>query len=390
MHLIVIPSWFDTPTEPFRGSFILDQAMALRKLGLKVGIFVPPGKVRSFHGLKEVFDYWSKNRDYCSITKKNNLPVFRLNWWGWKAILFPRYRFIPAMKIYKKYCSQYGRPDIIHAHSILYGGYVAVKMGKMMNIPVVITEHSSTFMSAVKILPGQKRIIRYALKNANRFYTVSIELSKHVERYLPGTKINILPNMVDTEFFSPANQVPIARPFRMIAIGSLRHIKGFHILLRSFMKYFKNKNAHLKIIGEGRQRKYLEVLIEKYDIGHQAALCGKFSRTEVRDEIRKSHVIISSSYKETFGITLIESLACGVLIIATKSGGPETIVNRYNGLLVNKNDVDALGSAMKYMYLYHKNYDRKKIRIECKKKYGENHIAKKLIKTYKELMEKSK
>ena len=54
MHILIIPSWYNTPAEPIRGSFFRDQALALQKAGHRVGILVPPAKLRSLHGLDEV------------------------------------------------------------------------------------------------------------------------------------------------------------------------------------------------------------------------------------------------------------------------------------------------------------------------------------------------
>jgi glycosyltransferase involved in cell wall biosynthesis len=89
---------------------------------------------------------------------------------------------------------------------------------------------------------------------------------------------------------------------------------------------------------------------------------------------------------ETFGVVLIEALVCGKPIIATACGGPEDIVTPNNGILVEKNSVDALGTAMKKMYNTIDQYNPLELRAHCISKFGEKVVISSLVEIYKSVL----
>ena len=82
----------------------------------------------------------------------------------------------------------------------------------------------------------------------------------------------------------------------------------------------------------------------------QVEFPGLLNREEVRNIIQESHVVVSSSIIETFGVTLIEGMSCGKPVIATRSGGPEEFVTPEVGILIPTDDITALANAMKSMF----------------------------------------
>ncbi|PJF38912.1 MAG: hypothetical protein CUN54_09835, partial [Phototrophicales bacterium] len=155
--------------------------------------------------------------------------------------LWPVKRGELALKLFDRYCDEVGQPDVLHAHSILYGGYVAAYIGQRRNIPVVLTEHSTNFLTN-SILPGQKRIIRSTLHDVAKAFAVGPALAEAMERYAPEREIGIAYNLVDTDFFTTPPQEPSSSAFTFAIIGSLIPRKGQAMLLRAFAKAFKGQN----------------------------------------------------------------------------------------------------------------------------------------------------
>ena len=96
-------------------------------------------------------------------------------------------------------------------------------------------------------------------------------------------------------------------------------------------------------------------------------------------------MVLPSKY-ETFGVVLIESLALGRPVIATRCGGPESIVRQQDGLLIEPNDINALSLAMKSMVKNYENYNSLEIRQACIERFGSRSIAKKIINNYSEII----
>ena len=95
-----------------------------------------------------------------------------------------------------------------------------------------------------------------------------------------------------------------------------------------------------------------------------------------------SDCFVLSSNFETFGVVLIEALACGLPLIATKCGGPEDIVNKQNGILMDVENQLQLEDAMLTMYKNANKYDKQKLRSDAKDRFGEKAFIKNAMKYY--------
>lgn len=355
MHILVIPSWYTTARNPIRGSFFREQALALQKTGHTVGLLVPPSRLRTLNGLREMMSSWQRSASAPDIARDSGLMIYRLPWWGWTASIIPSRRCELVLAAFDRYCREQGRPDIIHAHSVLYGGYVAVAIRQAHDIPVVLTEHASTYLSPLWIMPDQRPRIRHTLLHTDANLAVSAALARALESCAPGAHVDVINNIVDTEVFRPPDEEPPRAPFTFAIIARLLRNKGHAGLMRAFAAAFRGQPARLLIGGDGPQRRLLERLAGQLEVADQIEFLGALDRQQVRLALWRSHTVVSASRFETFGLTLAEAMACGRPVIATRSGGPESFVTPETGLLVPVGDGAALADAMRQMV---KDYDR--------------------------------
>ena len=234
-------------------------------------------------------------------------------------------------------------------------------------------------------LPGQQDFVQFALQHADAIIAVSTALQQALRGYGTRKDIRVIGNIVDVEFFTLPKDASSSNPFVFSIIGALREIKRHDIVLRAFAHAFREKPIRLNIAGDGRLRRKLQAQVIRLGIQDQVDFLGQLSRASVRELIARSNVVLSASDQETFGITLIEAMACGKPVIATRSGGPEDIVNKLNGLLVPTGDAGALAAAMSQMVSDYNHYDAALIRAECVKKFSEMAIVKQLDAVYREV-----
>ena len=107
------------------------------------------------------------------------------------------------------------------------------------------------------------------------------------------------------------------------------------------------------------------------------------TRDFIKKEMLNSNLFVLSSKYETFGVVVIEALACGVPCVASICGGPESIINDSNGKLFEVGNYIQL--AEKIEEALATKYDRGKIRADCLKLYGSKTFANKMIKLYSEI-----
>ena len=117
-----------------------------------------------------------------------------------------------------------------------------------------------------------------------------------------------------------------------------------------------SKNVILTIVGDGPDRAFIESKIADYRLSDQIHLVGVKTPEEVNDLLCHSDCFVLSSRLETFAIVVIEAMAKGLPVIATRSGGPETFLRPEHGILVQKENVDELAHAMQYMIEHHSDY----------------------------------
>lgn len=117
-------------------------------------------------------------------------------------------------------------------------------------------------------------------------------------------------------------------------------------------------------------------------ISEKVVFHGLLTSDKLVEVLRKTNVVVSASWIETFGMTIIEALSCGIPVLATRSGGPEEIINQTNGILITENTPNQLAQGLNKIYNNYNNYEPKKIRQDCTQKYGKKTFATQLEKVY--------
>jgi glycosyltransferase involved in cell wall biosynthesis len=142
----------------------------------------------------------------------------------------------------------------------------------------------------------------------------------------------------------------------------------------------------LDIVGEGRQKSELMVLVRQLEIENQVRFLGGLSREQVLKTISASDVLVLSSRHETFGVVVIEALALGKPVIATRCGGPESFVTNEDGLLIPPGDIEAMTDAMRKIREEINYYDPVRIRERCRRRFSERAVVARLSKIYSEII----
>lgn len=284
---------------------------------------------------------------------------------------------------FEKFAKEQGMPDMVHAHIVFVANFVTF-VKKKYKLPFVITEHWSK-----AFVPDDHKLIKMsvAYQIADQVICVSEALADSLKKsfHVEGIVIN---NMVSNQFFKTAKIPPKDRIFRFISCGAFRkdRYKGFDILIDAFARACFPKDVHLDIIGDGKDRTFIESKIAEYRLSNQVRLLGVKTSEEVSELLCMSDCFVLSSRLETFAIVVIEAMAKGLPIIATRCGGPETFLQPEHGLLIDKENVEQLADAMKYMIEHHGDYDSCQIRKYCYDHFSQDVIADQIIDVYKQVL----
>ena len=378
-HILIIPSWYPATSNDVGGSFFREQAIALKKRGYKVGVIFP-----AFRSMRDVKGVFFKSYGI-SYEVDNGVNTYRYH-----SINLPRMpelankRWLSAgWKLYKKYIRKHGVPDIIHVHSIINAGFLAFKLYEKHKVPYMLTEHSTAFARGL-VEPYLVQESKKIVENSKYNIAVSNEFKLLLSNVFEVNSWNYVPNIVSEDFFSTSSELISFRSgFTFINICLLDKKKKVVVA-----KSFKNdKNIVLKIGGDGPERGYLEKLTQDLGVKSQVHFLGMLSREQVKEQVAAADAFVLSSEYETFGVVVIEALALGKPVIATKSGGPESILNDEVGYLVDVNDVEQMSEAMIDLYKNIDRFDAEYIRSYCRNNFSEDAVISKLSSIYQSVVE---
>ncbi|MCM3013164.1 N-acetyl-alpha-D-glucosaminyl L-malate synthase BshA [Bacillus subtilis] len=239
--------------------------------------------------------------------------------------------------------------DIIHAHYALphaVCAYLAKQMLKR-NIGIVTTLHG-TDITVLGYDPSLKDLIRFAIESSDRVTAVSSALAAETYDLIkPEKKIETIYNFIDERVYLKKNTAAIKEKHGIlpdekvvIHVSNFRKVKRVQDVIRVFRNIAGKTKAKLLLVGDGPEKSTACELIRKYGLEDQVLMLGNQDRVEELYSISDLKLLLSE--KESFGLVLLEAMACGVPCIGTNIGGiPEVIKNNVSGFLVDVGDVGA-------------------------------------------------
>ena len=307
LHILFIPTWFETPAHPTAGKAVKDLAFALAQHGLnklyghKIHLlFQSPDSLPEVQHLNTAVDLF--HDQYSSRGKLYPL-------WNARALK----SFNEAID---RYIAVHGVPDLIHIHSYPVLPF-AVQAFKKRNIPFIYTEHSSK-VGQDRLSWIEKILIRRYTAWSNGAFAVSKHLAARLEQFI-HKPVSVIPNTTDFNLFTPGKT---KTPGQWIMINLLNKNKQVDLGIKAFDLYASRVNqATLHIIGDGPERASLEKLIASLESKDRIKLYGECGAEEWLPVLKASEGMLVLSKFETFGVAALEALACEVPVIAFNNHG---------------------------------------------------------------------
>ncbi len=381
IHILIIPSWYPDDKDDFGGSFFREQSLGILKHGCDVGIIFPDLKSLKGLGKIRIFPKFHYEND-------EGLRTFRMLWNNW----FPKMKPLQilffkllGLILFKRYIKEFGKPEIIHCHSVMLGGWLTEKISDTYKIPFVITEHNSMFFTG-KYKKYHTKISEIYNKSS-LCLTVSSDYCKILKKTIPDSP-DWIPhnNIVSHKFLSTSIKMKEKDPFIFLSISNLYKNKNVPLVLKSFKRFNEdNPNSQLRIIGVGSEENKLKALTKKLKIKNVSFL-GIKTRDQIVQEFNNSNVFVLGTKYETFGVVLIESISMGVPVIVTDCGGSNDIMNEEVGKVTKQNDVEDMYKSMIDVFNKYSDFIPQNLRNYSKSKFSEKKLSTTLIKYYKNIL----
>lgn len=245
------------------------------------------------------------------------------------------------------------RFDIIDAHYVYPDGVAATWLGRRFKRPVVITARGSD----VTQLPDYavpRRLIQRAIADADHLISVSAGLKAAlIGLGAPPEKVTVLRNGVDLAMFRPqareATRIALGlNGPTLISVGHLIPRKGHDKVIEALAAL---PGFSLLILGEGPERARLEALIAARGLGGRARLLGAVPHESLAGYYSAADALVLASSREGWANVLLEAMACGTPVVASKiPGNPEVVTAPEAGLIVEENSPQGIAAAIRRLF----------------------------------------
>lgn len=382
MKVFVVPSWHPTPRRPLWANWILPHIDAARAAGVEVhvlqlGLDGEPAAAgedpwaRRPRRLGE--DHW-----YVPVPQAGRWQRNRLFYKAFLNQYVKQFRRLLQLGI-----ETWGRPDVLHAHVSLPGGYVAALVGSEAGLPVVVQEHYTGFESDARFWWRAGSFVREMGRRAQGFYAVSPGFARRIERTGLVRVSGVLPNPIDTELFRPAGTRRDDGCFRIVTAGNMDRRKGTDLLFEALRRLPAEIPWRLTLFGSDAGRGDYARWLSDRRFASRVSLPGKVSQKELREAYCRSDLYVVSSRIETANVSMLQAMACGVPVVSTRCGAPETLLDESVALTAAPDDAGALSQAVLQAARGRDRFDPRRVREFVVNKYSVNAVAEMIREVYR-------
>jgi glycosyltransferase involved in cell wall biosynthesis len=377
MTILLLTHSYPDARIKWRGLFIQDQALAL---SAKHEIIVVYSKVDYTH-FAPFLKYSFVKRQNGKITEYElttgkSLPVINQLKYFKDTFRFIRKEILSQKKI-----------DIIHSHLSYPAGFLGAIIQKREKIPCVLTEHSwikKYFRSRI-----HKLCVLYTLKHCACVVAVSQALKDNINLYCKR-QVQVIPNVIEMKKFSLSDALKKDNNLNIGILGGMGNFrKGLDILIKA-VSLLKDMELTVHIGGDGKYLNTFKEMAKELDIAGKCIFYGEIKPESIQDFYSKLDFYVLPSRDETFGVVVVEAMACGLPVIATKCGGPEEIITKETGVLIDKENPQELARAIRSVAGNLGSYNRKAIRDYVLEKYSPDLFVASISEVYQELLRNTK
>lgn len=242
--------------------------------------------------------------------------------------------------------------QILHVHYAVPHAICAylAKQISGQDVKIVTTLHG-TDITVLGSDPSLSNVIRFGIEHSDRVTAVSNDLKRETQSLLKTDyPIDTVYNFIDESTFYKRDATQLKQDYLIpetdkvvVHISNFRKVKRVTDVIKTFHKLKQNISAKLILVGDGPDRSIISNLVEDLELTADVLFLGK--QNNVAEILSISDLLLLPSQKESFGLVLLEAMACQVPVVATNIGGiPEVIVHNETGFLSNVGDTDDMAA----------------------------------------------
>jgi glycosyltransferase involved in cell wall biosynthesis len=233
--------------------------------------------------------------------------------------------------------------DLIDAHYFYPDGVAAAMLARHFNKPLVITARGSD-VTQLPVFPLPRRMITWAARSADAVITVCNALRDEVVALgVDAGRVTSLRNGVDLKLFQPTPR-DAGQAFTLLTVGHLVPVKAQELVIGALPLL---PGVRLVIAGDGPNRGMLENLARELKVVDRTTFLGAVPQAELRTHYAAADALVLASSREGWANVLLESMACGTPVVASRVyGTPEVVAAPEAGVLMAERSPQGVANAV--------------------------------------------
>ncbi len=269
---------------------------------------------------------------------------------------YPLFRYPPydlALASLMREVAEVRELDVLHVHYAIPHAVSAVLARAMLegSRPAIVTTLHGTDITIVGADRSYFHPTRFGIERSDVVTTVSSWLRDETVRiFAPGKEIRVVPNFVDTARFTPRDcaltrdRLGVGDEAVLAHVSNFRPVKRVADAIRIFARVAAERPARMLLAGDGPERPHAEELAQELGMRDRVQFLGEQERVEM--VLACADLFVLPSDAESFGLSALEAMACGVPVLGTRAGGlPEVVEDGVSGHLFDVGDIDGAASA---------------------------------------------
>jgi N-acetyl-alpha-D-glucosaminyl L-malate synthase BshA len=261
---------------------------------------------------------------------------------------FPLYTLALASKMVE--VAKFEKLDLFHCHYAIphaTSAFLAKEMLAPTNIKVITTLHG-TDITLVGLEPSFLSIMKFSIERSDGVTAVSRFLKeKTLTNYGIQKEIEVIPNFVDTKKYHRGEADDVRKHFCnpgekiLVHTSNFRPVKRVGDVIQIFSEVLKKVPSRLILVGDGPDRSQCEIQCRELGIQERVKFLGK--QIDLVQILAAADIFLMPSQSESFGLSALEAMACGVPVISSSVGGlPELQVHGQTGFIAEFGDIDRM------------------------------------------------
>ncbi|HEX5356957.1 MAG TPA: glycosyltransferase [Aquabacterium sp.] len=240
------------------------------------------------------------------------------------------------------------KPTLVHGHYVTSYGLWAAMCG--LKVPTVLTAWGSDIL----VTPRESRLMRavvgWSLRHADLITADSMDMLDEIARYHPAAPCHQILWGADTDKFVPGDP---GEDFDVISLRTWEANYNIDLILEAFSRFLMlrpQSHARLHLLGGGPMQAALEARVQELRLLQQVRFHGRVGDVEMVNAIQRSKVSVSVPTSDATSVSVLESMACGLPIIASDLPANRQWIDEKGGWIVPVRDVDAVTQALVAAY----------------------------------------